>query len=66
MSSDQVYRPYEERMMDGCTFKPNITELGKRPGVPERKKQVKGYDQVVKRYQTAAEDKRRLQDKIDK
>lgn len=58
------YKPYTERVMDGCTFKPKIGESSKEAA--ENVRPVKGYEQAVQRFRTAAEDKRKIQDKIDK
>jgi len=58
------YKPYTERVMEGCTFKPKIAESSKE--FAENIKPIKGYDQAIQRFRTAAEDKRKLQDKIDR
>lgn len=53
-------------MMDGCTFKPNVSEHKKKPLEQAKNKNINGYDKVVERYRTAADEKKRIQQKIDK
>ena len=70
------YRPYKERMMDECTFKPRIIaadlsaagtiSAARAPTAEEKKQVVKGYDRTVQRYRTVAEEKKKLQEKMDK
>lgn len=50
--------------MEGCTFKPNICGPNKKPEVKSRN--VNGYDKVVERYRTVAEEKKKKQELMDK
>jgi len=57
--------------MDECTFKPKIVTSSKEiikkvPIKSEDSKIVKGYEKVVERYRAAADEKKKIQDKIDK
>ena len=50
--------------MDECTFKPALKGSSTK-NLPGEKK-VKGYEQIVQRYRGAAEEKKKVQDKMDK
>ncbi len=56
--------------MDECTFKPKISDTSaatsKKLAATEDKTQVKGYERVVQRYRAAAEEKKKIIEKIEK
>lgn len=57
--------------MDGCSFKPNIkTEYdqgkGKGKGNSKKTKNINGYNKIVNRIRTAAKDKEKIKEKIDR
>eukprot|EP00826_Nyctotherus_ovalis_P044714 TRINITY_DN4854_c0_g1_i1.p1 TRINITY_DN4854_c0_g1~~TRINITY_DN4854_c0_g1_i1.p1 ORF type:complete len:140 (-),score=29.77 TRINITY_DN4854_c0_g1_i1:60-479(-) len=52
--------------MDGCTFKPQLYNQNSRVDSARENKAVKGYKEVIQRYRTAAEEKQKLKEKIDR
>ena len=60
------YRPYNDKIMDECTFKPKLHKQNSRMDSEESRKCIKGYDHAIQRYRIAAEEKRKLKEKIER
>jgi hypothetical protein len=52
--------------MEGCTFKPQLYDQSKRVDSARENRPVKGYKQAIQRYRTAAEERERLKEKLDR